>query len=123
MIDTFQRFAQGLRFLRIPSIVFGLVCLLSVAVSVLDGGSTEGHRYMMPGFIGLIWAIATFSFIETFSDIPAKAEKSDRLVARFKRRLRRAWFWLVALVFLFTSVSALVFTGRLVSIWLKDSVS
>jgi hypothetical protein len=121
MLDRLQRFAHALRILLVPSMVLGFVCLVLIVVAIFSGGSTEGHRYIMPGFVGLVWAIATFSFIATFSEVPPRAAKSDRLLAKLRRSLCRAWYWLVALVFMFTSASALVLTGRLISIWLKDS--
>jgi hypothetical protein len=119
MIDKFQRLSRAMQFLRIPSIVLGLVCLVLVVVAILNGGSTEGHPYVMPGFVGLVWAIATFSFISTFSDIPSKPGQSDKFLAMLKRRLSRAWYWVLAVFFLVTSVSALLLTGRLISIWLR----
>ena len=120
MIDKFQRIAQITQILLVPSIVVGFICLISMVIIVLNVGSGEGNRYLMPSFIGLIWALATYSFIVTFRNVPEKACRSQTFVGRMRRRVSRSWYWLIALVFLGTTGTALIFTVRLISIWLRD---
>ena len=120
MIDKFQRLAQTIQVLQLPSIVVGSICLASMVVIVLNPYSDTGNRFLMLGFVGLVWAATTFSFIATFRTIPEKADKSLKFIGRFKRRLSRGWYWVISLVFLGTTIAALILTGRLMSIWLKD---
>jgi len=120
MIDKLQRIAQSIQILLVPSIVVGFICLFSVVIIILNAGSGEGNRYLMPGFIGLIWALVTYSFIVTFRNVPEKADSSQTFAGRMRRRASRGWYWLVALVFLGTTGAALIFTVRLIAIWLKD---
>ena len=120
MIDKFQRIAQVTQILLVPSVVVGFICLISMVMIVLNVGSGDGNRYLMPSFVGLIWALATYSFIVTFRDVPEKADRSQTFVGRIRRRVSRSWYWLIALVFLGTTGTALIFTVRLMTIWLKD---
>jgi hypothetical protein len=91
-----------------------------MVVIVLGPGSAAANQTLMPGFVGLVWAATTFSFIATFRTIPEKADKSLKFISRLKRRLSRGWYWVISLVFLGTTIAALILTGRLMSIWLKD---
>ena len=120
MIDKLQRIAQSIQVMLVPSIVVGFICLISVVMIILNAGSDEGDRYLMPGFTGLIWALTTYSFIVTFRNVPEKADSSQNFAGRMRRRASRSWYWLIALVFLGTTGAVLIFTVRLMSIWLKD---
>ena len=116
MIDKFQRIAQTIQILKTPSLIVGLICLVSFVVIVLSVSSNEGNRFLIPSFVGLIWAATTFSFIVTFRTIPERAEKSQGFIRRLRRGLSRAWYWFIALVFIGTSLATLIMTGRLISL-------
>jgi len=120
MIDKFQRIAQAIQILRLPLIVVGVICLASMVIIVLSPSSAAANQFLMLSFVGLVWAATTFSFIATFHTIPEKADKSLKFISRLKRRLSRGWYWFISLVFLGTTTTALILTGRLMSIWLKD---
>jgi len=119
MIDKFQRVAESIQFLRIPAIVLGILCLGIIAVVLLGLGSGAINQILVPSLIGLIWALATYSFVVTFEKIPAPADQSFGFLAKIKRKLSRAWYWLVAVAFVGTTVFALILSGRLLSIWLR----
>lgn len=78
----------------------------------------DAEQFLTPSFAGFVWAVIVFTFIVTFREIPEKADKTNKIVDRLKRRLRRGWYWLIAMVFVVSFFAALIFTGRLVSIWL-----
>ena len=119
MIDKFQRVAESLQFLRIPAIVLGFLFLSVIAAVLIGLGSDEMNQLLEPCFIGLIWALATYSFVETFETIPAQADRVDSFLVRIRRKISRAWYWLIALVFVGTTVFALILSSRLLSIWLR----
>jgi len=123
MIDKFQRIAQSIRILLLPSALVGSICLVSMAIILLGARSDEFERFLTPSLVGFVWAATTYSFIATFCTIPEKADKSQRLIGKLKRTISRGWYWFIAVVFLGTAVAALIFTGRLMSIWLKDYVN
>ena len=90
-----------------------------MAIILVSARSDAFERFLTPSFVGFVWAATTYSFITTFCTIPEKAEKSQRLIGKIKHKISRAWYWFLAVVFLGTTVAALVFTGRIISIWLK----
>jgi len=121
MIDKFQRMAQSIRVLQYPTLLVGTICLVSTAMIVMGAGSKDFERYLMPSIVGFVWAATTYSFIVTFCGIPAKPDQSQRLPGRLMRRISRGWYWFIALVFLGTTAVALVFSSRLISIWLSTT--
>ena len=120
MIDKFQRIAQSMQVLLLPLLLVGSICLVSIITIVMGAGPQESERFLTPSLVGFIWAATTYSFIVTFCTIPEKAGQSENLIGKLKRRISRGWYWLIAVVFLGTTVAALVLTGRLIAIWLKD---
>jgi len=122
MIDRFRRIAQRVQILRLPSIVIGLACLTAIVVVLLSSGSDEGDRILMPSFVGLLWAISLYSFIENFRSVPEQFAERQGLMFSFKHGIRRSWYWVKGLMFLASTVVALVITSRMISIWLvKDA--
>ena len=120
MIDRLQRIARAIQFLRLPIVAFGLLSLASLVVILLTSVSHDGDRFLIPSSVGVLWALGTYSFIETFRLVPEKADKSLGFFARLKRRFSRAWYWLVSMIFIGTTLIAIYLTSRLVSIWLQD---
>ena len=121
MIDKFQRIAQSIRVLQIPTLLVGTICLVLTAMIVMGGGSKDLERYLLPSVIGFVWAATTYAFIVTFRGIPAKPDRSQRLAGRLKRRMSRAWYWIIALVFLGSTGVAVILSSRLLSIWLSTT--
>ena len=120
MIDKFQRIALAIHILRLPSIAVGLTCLISVMLIVLTSESHEGDRFLLPGFVGILWAISTYSFIVTFSSVPEKADLTLTSYSKLKRNIVRGWYWFIGAGFLGTTLALIYVTNRLVSIWLRD---
>lgn len=120
MIDAFRRIAVAIRFLRIPAILVGLICLASIVGILLTSTSHAGDRLLMPGFVGLLWATGVWSFIELFTAVPARTRAGLGLYARLSWRVRRAWFSALALVLVGAIGAAVLLTTRLVSIWLSE---
>ena len=123
MINKFQRIAQSMQILRLPAILVGSICLVSIAIILVGARSEEFERFLTPSLIGFVWAATAYSFIVTFRTVPEKADKSQKLIGRLKRRISRGWYWFIAVVLLGTTVAALILTGRLMSLWLKDYVN
>lgn len=74
----------------------------------------------MPSFVGLLWAVSLYGFIESFHSAPEKLTERQGLLSDFKHRLRRGWYWIKGLVFLASTAVALLITSRLLSIWLAE---
>ena len=120
MIDKFQRIARSIQFLRLPAIIVGLISFLLIVTLIFVAQSGTGKRWLMLGFISLLWAISTYAFIVNFQSIPTKADKTMRFFTRIKRHIHRAWHWLVALIFLGATSGALFISYRMIYVWFKD---
>jgi len=120
MIDKLQRFAQAIQMFRRPSMAVGLLSLASIVVIIFVSESHEEDRFLIPSFVGLIWAVSTYAFIVTFRSVPEKASETLRFFSRLKRNINRGWYWLISAVFLAATMAVILVTYRIVSIWLRD---
>ncbi len=120
MIDKLQRIAQTIQFLRLPVIAGGLICLATMAVIILNSYSHDGNRFLVPSFVGVLWAMSAYAFIVTFRSVPEKAGETLRFFSKLRRNLYRSWYWFISVVFLGTTAAAMYLTNSLVSMWLRD---
>jgi len=120
MIDKLQRISQAIQFLRLPAIAVGFFCLATTILIILNTNSNDGDKYLIPSFVGVLWAMSTYTFIVTFRSVPEKAGNSLSLFGKLKRHLHRGWYWVINMVFLGTTVAAIYFTNSMISIWLRD---
>ena len=120
MIDKLQRISQKIQILRLPAIVVGFVCLAMTVLIILSSDSNDGDRFLIPSIVGVFWAMSTYTFIVTFRSVPEKANDSLTLVGKLGRFVQRGWYWLISLIFVGTTVAAIVFTNSAISIWLRD---
>jgi len=120
MINKLQRIAKAIQMLRLPSISVGLISLASIVVIIFISESHEGDRFIIPSFVGLLWAMSTYAFIVTFRSVPEKASKTMTFFSKLKHNISRGWYWFISIVFLGTSVAVIFLTYRMVSIWLRD---
>ena len=120
MIDNLQRISQASQHLRLPAIAVGLFCLVTTVVIILNSNSHDGDRFLIPSFVGVVWAMSTYTFIVTFRSVPEKADNSLSFFGRLKRQLHRGWYWVISMVFLSTTLAAIYLTNSMISIWLRD---
>ena len=120
MIDSFRRIARRVQILRLPSIVIALACLTSILLILFTSGSREEDRLLMPSFVGLLWAVSLYSFIESFRSAPERLTENRGFLVGLKAKIQRSWYWIKGLVFLISTAVALVITSRMVSVWLAE---
>ena len=120
LLDTLNRFANAIQIVRIPSLVFGLICFVSIASVVFMSRSHEEDQFLLPAVVGLLWAISTYAFITTFRIVPEKSDKTWKITKRLKRNIHRGWYWLVSFTFVGITVVIIFMTGRMGTIWLKE---
>jgi len=120
MIDKLQVIAQAIQFLRLPAIAVGFLCTASTILIIISSISDDGDKYLIPSFVGVLWAMSTYTFIVTFRSVPEKADNSLTVFGKLKRHLHRGWYWVISIVFLSSTLAALIFTKSMISIWLKD---
>ncbi len=118
LIDAFKTLAertQPLRYVAVAAVAFFLI----LAAWVVLGEGAE--RYLIPSVVGLLWSLSAYAFIATFRFVPRPAASGESRLARLRRRLRRAWFWLLALVCAGSTVAVILVSFRLASIWWQRS--
>ena len=120
LLDKFHRFAHAIQILRIPSLVFALICFVSIAAIAFTSDSSEKDQFLLPSVVGLLWAISAYAFITTFRFVPEKSNKPWRIIARLKRNIHRTWYWLISIGFLGITAVTVFLTSRMAAIWLKE---
>jgi len=118
-VDKLHRTAQAVGFLRLPFVVAGLACLAFIVASLFFSEFHAAERFMIPAFIGLLWAVSAYSFIETFRSVPEKAKDGLSLLARIGRRIHRAWYGFISAVFFAATAASLWISYRMLSAWLR----
>lgn len=113
MIDRLQRLAMALRFLRLPSLILGLVSAAYMVASIFAPDITGGDDSLVASVVLFMWALLTSTFLSAFRSVPEPADKSWRFFPRLKRRLLRAWYWLIGVLFIGATLFALLLSFRL----------
>lgn len=120
MLETLNRIARWLlplRMLFLGLAIFGFM-LLIVSLFAEEGG--QQGLFAIPAMTLFLWALSVFVFILNFAVIPQRNEGESGMIRRGMQRLQRAWYWLVGLFFLVTTLVLLYVTTRIVTIWLRD---
>ena len=121
MIDRLSRIAESLRVVRTPSLIVALACFATIVFLLLVADSPELDRFLMPTFIGLLWAIGLYSFVEAFRGVPETGDSAQGILHRLGRSIRRGGYWVLSMLFVGATLLALYLTVRLLSIWLGEN--
>jgi len=120
MIDRFRNIAHSVSWLRTPSILIGVTCLIGFVYIVLTSTSHEGDTLLIPSIVGFIWATTTAALLSTFANVPPIPDPKYSFFRRVWIRVIRGWYWAIGLLFIATSFAALILTYRMISIWVSD---
>ncbi len=120
MLSTIQRTAAALQWVKKPILGLAMLFLLAIFYILFTSPSHEGDRYLIPCTIGLLWSLSTFTFIINFCSLPPPMEKSAPFFSRLKRRLHRLWYGVLASLFFAATMSVLIVSYRLLSVWLHS---
>jgi hypothetical protein len=120
MIDKLKEIAEALHFLRIPSVVLGLVSLVAMMTIVVSSKSHDEDFYLIPSLVGVLWSITTYSFLVAFRTVPSKADQSWKFIRRLKRNVIRGGYWLLGVIVIGTTIGALFVSYRIIAIWARD---
>ena len=120
MIDSFSKIANALQILRIPSVAIGLISLLILITTIISSKSHAEDLYLIPSAVGVLWSLATYSFLVNFRSVPEKADPSWKFFQRFKRNIARSGYWLMGIFFIGTTIGVLTMSYRMIAIWLRE---
>jgi hypothetical protein len=96
---------------------FFFVALLYI---VITSNTHRGDLFLVPAIIGLLWSLSGYAFILNFRSVPCWSEEARGLFKRLKLRLLRFWYWLLASLFLATTLALLLISIRLIRVWMQD---
>lgn len=120
MIDYFQTVARAIRGLRLPSVAVGLLSLMVIVVTIFTSKSNAGDRFLVPGIVGLLWAMSTYAFIALFESVPKKASRTMSFFGKLKHNIYRGCYWLLGIAFLFAVIASVFVSVRMILMWLRD---
>ncbi|MGD1991036.1 MAG: hypothetical protein PVF23_04370 [Chromatiales bacterium] len=120
MLDRLNRIASRMLPLRMLFLGLALFGFLALMTSLFAETGHDQGLFTMPAMTLFLWALAVYVFILNFAVIPQREAEEGGLVRRGWRRLQRAWYWLVGLFFLVTTLVLLYVTMRIVTLWLRD---
>lgn len=120
MIDRFQQLARLMYPLRYLALAGCGMALAGLTVILLSAPGHASERYLPLCAAGLFWCLSGYAFIINFHTVPQRPAPDSGLWARVKHRLQRAWYGLLALVFIATSVAALWISLRMLLLWARN---
>jgi hypothetical protein len=120
MIDRLRAISRTISFLSLPAIILGIACLGYAVFIVFSSDSHQGDKYLFPSIGGFLWSLSAYGLIETFKHVPSALADNAGFFKRLRHNFSRLWYWLIALIFVGTTIGILVITARILSIWLRD---
>jgi hypothetical protein len=120
MIDKLKKIADAVQFLRLPSVALGLICVIAITTIIFGSKSQEGSYFAIPSFVGMVWSLNTYSFLVFFRTVPVKSDQSWNFIRRMKRRILRAGYLIMGVLFIVTTIGAIFVSFRMINIWFRD---
>lgn len=120
MIDKLKKIADAVQFLRLPSVALGLMSLIAITTIIFGSNSKEWDFFAIPSVVGLVWSMTTYSFLSYFPTVPEKSDHSWSFIKRMKRRILRAGYWIMGVLFIVTTIGAIFVSFRMINIWVRD---
>jgi hypothetical protein len=119
VLEFLSRLSIKLHPLRKLSYVLGAI-FLTVIISQLFQKPLQLHQadnsYTIFSFISCIWLLLFNILILIFKEIPTISKDTSGIISRFKNKIQRAFYHLVALLFVGLSLTIIILTIRLLRI-------
>lgn len=120
MLEILNRLANGLLPARNFFLGLAFIGLLAFVGGLLMEGRGEQGIVVIPSLILSFWGFSVFLLIRNFAFIPGRAHSQDGFFRRTWQGGKRAWYWLVGLLFLVTSLAVAWQTIRLMTVWIRN---
>jgi hypothetical protein len=120
LIDTLQKFAVRLQPVRLALLVLSGFSFVALLFILITSTTHSGDRFLVPAILGLLWSLSGYAFILNFRSVPRRDYGTGGFIKRLKLRLLRLWYWVLALLFFGTTLALLLFSIRLLRIWIQD---
>jgi hypothetical protein len=120
MLDILNRLASRLEPAGNFFLGLALVSLLVFVAGLFLEGRGEQGMIVIPALVLALWGLSVFLLIRNFADIPDRADVRDSFMRRTWQSGKRAWYWLIGVIFLLASLGVVWQTIRLLTVWLRD---
>ena len=120
MIDYLSVFSRKIVWLKPLFFLTTVVAIIIFAYVVLIENGTGKEVYIIPCVVGVLWSLVCLLLLSAFPHVPPKPERGQRLYKRLKIRLVRGCYYIVSLILVVLSASALLVTFRLLNVWRAD---
>jgi hypothetical protein len=120
LIDTLQRFAFRMQPVRFALLVLSGFFFIVLLYIIVTSTTHSGDRFLLPAIIGLLWSLSGYAFILNFRSVPGWDYGTGGFFKRLKLRLLRLWYWVLASLFFGTTLALLLFSIRLIRVWMRD---
>lgn len=114
MLETLQKITLRLRLLLPLAVVLGCA---GAAVFVWSVATADGDGYLAPGLLAAMWGAWLFTLVTGFRSVPPPAGDQQPFRTRFRSRMIRAGYTLMAWILLGAGLAALFLTWRLLVLW------
>lgn len=120
LIDTLQKIAVRIQPIRLPLAFLSVFFFAGLLYIILTSTTHSGDLFLLPAIIGLLWSLSGYAFILNFRSVPPWDSATGGFFKRLKLRLFRLWYWVLASLFLGTTLALIVISIRLLRLWMRD---
>lgn len=120
MIDHLSVFSRRIVWLKPLFSLTTVAAIIVFAYVVLIENGAGKEIYIIPCVVGVLWSLVCLLLLSAFPHVPPKPERQQRFYKRLKIRLARGFYYIISLIFVVLSASALLLTLRLLNVWRAD---
>ncbi|WP_136797143.1 hypothetical protein [Desulfosediminicola ganghwensis] len=121
MLDTFRKIARTIRLLQYPALLLGIGGILLLCIIIVFEGLISGENLIIPSIVCALWGFCGYFFIATFKNVPGPLITKPGFFAGIRYKLNRSWYWLVCILFVATSIAALITSVRVLLIFFRNA--
>lgn len=117
MIERLQLIASFLHRIRLLIIGAGLLFLLAFSLSLFGAGGFNSSEHLIPALVGFVWAVTGYSCANVFLHVPPPPAADCGFLERWRIKLRRGFYWILALLMLGLTISVVILSYELLRTW------
>lgn len=119
LLERFQAIATVLWKFRYLFVFLGIAGLLGFGLSLFESPFLQHYQLMMPSLVLFFWAAGSLCFSSLFMHLPAPVSAQAKLVERWGYKLRRAFYWVLAVLMIGLSSGVVLLSFQLIRAWTK----
>lgn len=118
MIDRFRSIAIAGKRFKPLAVFVGIVAITIIGLEVLGIVGASGDDFLVvPSIVILLWAIVLWTILHSFPGVPERLDRGARFFKRIKNKMVRLIYYLLAMLFVVTTVMVILLSFKLLKIW------